>query len=273
MVVVGAHLDSAVGPGIEDNGSGSMALLDMAIEMAKYSRKVKLVNKVLFAWWGAEEMGLLGSQFFLNSMSETERSNVACNINLDMVAAPNYVIHVLNGTTSFSSSVINGCLRLQEAYTEYFDEREIPYELVNMHFQSDFAPFIMYNIPANNAETSQKTTKTEHQRDLFGGLAGCFPDTCYHQTCDTVENISEECLDFVAKASTYVAVKMALQHGLKEFLASPPQHTHTVHTHAATTAPHPVPPAEHPSSHLSDMIEFNRQLPKGHPLFTASLAK
>ena len=56
VIVVGAHLDSVgVGPGINDNGSGSAAILEIAEQM----RKVKPRNKVRFMWFGAEEHGLL----------------------------------------------------------------------------------------------------------------------------------------------------------------------------------------------------------------------
>ena len=59
VVMAGAHLDSVQrGPGINDNGSGTAAILETAIQMAK----VEPVNKVRFAWWGAEESGLVGSR-------------------------------------------------------------------------------------------------------------------------------------------------------------------------------------------------------------------
>ena len=58
VVMAGAHLDSVnQGPGVQDNGSGSAALLETAVQMAK----VKPRNTIRFAWWGAEESGLVGS--------------------------------------------------------------------------------------------------------------------------------------------------------------------------------------------------------------------
>ena len=63
VVMAGAHLDSVQdGPGINDNGTGSAALLETAIQMAK----VKPNNTVRFAWWGAEESGLLGSEHYVD---------------------------------------------------------------------------------------------------------------------------------------------------------------------------------------------------------------
>jgi Zn-dependent M28 family amino/carboxypeptidase len=55
-VMIGAHLDSVqAGPGIQDNGSGSAAVLEVALQMAN----VKPTNTVRFAWWGGEESGLI----------------------------------------------------------------------------------------------------------------------------------------------------------------------------------------------------------------------
>lgn len=63
VVMAGAHLDSVQrGPGINDNGSGSAALLEVAEQIAK----VKPRNMVRFAWWGAEEAGLVGSTAYVN---------------------------------------------------------------------------------------------------------------------------------------------------------------------------------------------------------------
>ena len=68
-MMAGAHLDSvAEGPGINDNGSGSSALLEVAEQMAK----LKLPNKLRFAWWGAEEAGLVGSNFYVASLDAEE---------------------------------------------------------------------------------------------------------------------------------------------------------------------------------------------------------
>jgi Zn-dependent M28 family amino/carboxypeptidase len=72
VIMAGAHLDSVQrGPGINDNGSGSGALLEVAEQMAK----VKPRNMVRFAWWGAEEAGLVGSTAYVNSLSQEELDN------------------------------------------------------------------------------------------------------------------------------------------------------------------------------------------------------
>src|SRR5690554_3602426 len=70
-VVVGAHLDSvAEGPGINDNASGSAAILETAIQMAKSKDKPR--NQVRFAFWSGEEDGLVGSDYYVSQLSERD---------------------------------------------------------------------------------------------------------------------------------------------------------------------------------------------------------
>ena len=63
-VVLGAHLDSVeAGPGINDNGSGSSTILEIAEQVAKQGTKPR--NRMRFAFWGAEEAGLVGSTAYV----------------------------------------------------------------------------------------------------------------------------------------------------------------------------------------------------------------
>ncbi len=97
VVMAGAHLDSvAVSPGIQDNGSGTAALLEVAQQMAL----VDPVNKVRFAWWGAEEALLAGSTAYVNQLSGEELARIALYLNFDMIGSPNYGLFVLDGDDS-----------------------------------------------------------------------------------------------------------------------------------------------------------------------------
>ena len=99
VIVVGAHLDSVgVGPGINDNGSGSATIL----EIAEQIRKVKPRNKIRFIWFGAEEHGLLGSEAYVDSLPQSERDKIAAMLNFDMVGSPNFVRFVYDGDLSDS---------------------------------------------------------------------------------------------------------------------------------------------------------------------------
>ena len=97
VVMAGAHLDSVqAGPGINDNGSGSASLLELAQQMSK----VKPENTVRLAWWGAEEAGLLGSQAYVDGLSQAEKDRIALYLNFDMVASPNYIFMIYDGDES-----------------------------------------------------------------------------------------------------------------------------------------------------------------------------
>jgi aminopeptidase YwaD len=84
-VVFGAHLDSVqAGPGANDNGSGSAVVLELAHELAQRSPGERPLT-FRFVLFGAEELGLYGSRFYVGSLSNTERATILGNINLDMV--------------------------------------------------------------------------------------------------------------------------------------------------------------------------------------------
>ena len=100
-VVVGAHLDSVTaGPGINDNGSGSSTILEIAEQMAALKYTKKLQRQVRFAFWGAEENGTLGSEHYVENLTENQRSKIYANLNFDMLGSPNYVRFVYDGNGS-----------------------------------------------------------------------------------------------------------------------------------------------------------------------------
>ena len=100
VVMVGAHLDSEPDTaGINDNGSGSAGILEVALQMRKFKTK----NKVRFAWWGAEESNLSGSTFYVANLPQAERDKIALYLNFDMIGSPNYTFGVYDGDDSAAS--------------------------------------------------------------------------------------------------------------------------------------------------------------------------
>jgi aminopeptidase YwaD len=85
VVVVGAHLDSVpAGPGANDNGSGSAVVLELAHELALRAPAERPLT-LRFVLFGAEEIGLYGSRYFVQNLSDSERHAILGDINLDMV--------------------------------------------------------------------------------------------------------------------------------------------------------------------------------------------
>ncbi len=101
VIMLGSHLDSVVGgAGINDNASGTSTILTVAEEIA--SPKYKLDGKVRFAWWGAEETGLVGSTFYVNELAKTPGAlqDIATYLNFDMLGSPNFQIGVYDADDS-----------------------------------------------------------------------------------------------------------------------------------------------------------------------------
>ena len=202
VIVVGAHLDSVgVGPGINDNGSGSAMILEIAEQMSK----VKPRNKVRFIWFGAEESGLLGSEAYVASLSVQERSQIAAMLNFDMVGSPNFVRFVYDGDLSDSPPLPGGApegsAAIETLFLDYFASQGLATEPTAFDGRSDYGPFIEAGIPAGGLFTGAEGIKTAEQAAIYGGVAGEQYDPCYHLSCDDIDNLSLTALDQMSDAA------------------------------------------------------------------------
>lgn len=197
-VMVGAHLDSvAQGPGINDNGSGSATVLEIALQMAKLDAKPR--NRVRFAFWGAEEIGLIGSRHYVEGLEDDELEDISVYLNFDMVGSPNFV-----------RSVYEGPDRVENVFGDYFDERNIEFEANSaLDGRSDHGPFQDQDIPTGGLFSGAGGTKTEQQQEAFGGEAGAPFDACYHRECDDVENLNEKALDQFSDGAAHATAILA----------------------------------------------------------------
>ncbi|MET9426354.1 M28 family metallopeptidase [Streptomyces sp. NPDC003036] len=198
-VMLGAHLDSVTaGPGINDNGSGSAGLLDVALKFAKSKEKDRTTNKVRFAWWSAEENGLLGSEHYVEQLSELDRKEIKLYLNFDMIASPNYGLFVYDGDNSDAVGAPagpTGSAQIERDITTFMDARGLPHEGTDFTGRSDYGPFIAVGIPSGGTFTGAEGTKTAKQAEKFGGTAGVAYDACYHAACDDIDNISMAAFD------------------------------------------------------------------------------
>jgi Zn-dependent M28 family amino/carboxypeptidase len=203
-VVVGAHLDSvAEGPGINDNGSGSATILEVAEEMSELG--IQPQNNVRFAFWGAEESGLIGSTYYVNNLSDEEFDKLALNLNFDMVGSPNYVRFVYDGDGSaFGTAGPAGSDQIEKVFNDYFASRGLQTDPTAFDGRSDYRPFILEGIPAGGLFTGAEGVKTERQAGIYGGLAGTAYDPCYHQFCDSLSPVKDG-----ADADLYAALDTA----------------------------------------------------------------
>jgi len=220
VVVVGAHLDSVLpGPGINDNGSGSATILAIAEQLTKF----KTTNKVRFAWWGAEELGLVGSTRYVASLSDAQKDAIALNLNFDMVGSPNFVRFVYDGDNSAFPPGPGGAQpgppgsgAIEQVFTDYFTSQGLASAPTPFNGRSDYGPFITTTspahpngIPAGGLFTGAEGIKTAEEAAIYGGTAGVAYDHCYHQACDTYDNVSLTGLDQMSDAEAHAIITLA----------------------------------------------------------------
>ena len=195
VVMAGAHLDSVLaGPGINDNGSGSASILEVAEQLAH----VKLQNTVRFAWWGAEESGLVGSTNYVNGLSQAEQDRIALYLNFDMVGSPNYIFMTQDADeSSFEAPVAvpDGSTEIEDLFESFYTLRGEPYDDAAFDGRSDYQAFIRNDIPAGGLFTGAEVRKTAEQQEIWGGTVGAQFDPCYHAACDTFANNNDHALD------------------------------------------------------------------------------
>lgn len=210
VVMVGAHLDSVnAGPGINDNGSGSAAILETAEQMAKVSPR----NKVRFAWWGAEEASLVGSTYYVSHLSPAELDQISLYLNFDMVGSPNYVLFIYDGDDSDGVGAgpgPNGSAQIEQTFEAFFTLAGEPYKGTDFSGRSDYGPFIAAGIPSGGLFTGAEGVKTAEEAAIWGGTAGVAYDPCYHQACDTYANNSNHALDVNSDAIAYATIQYAM---------------------------------------------------------------
>ncbi|CAD0051730.1 unnamed protein product [Aureobasidium pullulans] len=165
-VMLGGHSDSvAAGPGINDDGSGTISLLEVATQLTKY----EVNNCVRFAWWAGEEEGLLGSTYYAENLSEEENQKVRLFMD-------------------YENPVGSGELRI--LYEDWYKEQGLPYTYIAFDGRSDYAGFLDNGIPSGGIATGAEGVKTADEAALFGGVAGAWYDPCYHQLCDDITNLN-----------------------------------------------------------------------------------
>jgi len=193
VVMAGAHLDSVLaGPGINDNGSGSAVLLEIAQQLAH----VKLQNTVRLAWWTAEESGLVGSTNYVASLSQEELGRIALYMNFDMVGSPNYIFMTQDADqSSFAGAGIpDGSVAIEDLFESFYTKQGEPYDDAAFDGRSDYRAFMLSDIPSGGLFTGAEVPKTAEQAGIWGGTVGAAFDPCYHQACDTFANNNNHAL-------------------------------------------------------------------------------
>jgi hypothetical protein len=224
VLVIDAHLDAIYGAGMLDNASGSATILDIAQQM----KNVNPLNKLRFIWFGGEELGLLGSSYYINNLSKTELSHIGYDLDADVTATPNYVVGVLDPagpdlfgrtvTATFPKRVYKPSTVSRDQLIAYFDSIGLNHELFSP-VGTDAFSFNTVGIPASGLLTGQDCCKSQDEVDLFGGYTGNFEGNipsfdggCVDNPfrwCDNLGNNDPAVLTFMSKAFADTTVRMA----------------------------------------------------------------
>ena len=208
VVMVGGHLDSVpAGPGINDNGSGVAAVLETALQLGS---SPDVPNAVRFAFWGAEEVGLLGSANYVQSLDVGALKDIALYLNVDMIASPNPGYFTYDGDQSAPLNpeespprVPEGSAGIERTLAGYLKRAGKTPQDTSFDGRSDYEGFTRAGIPAGGVFSGALTDMTEEQAQLWGGAAGQPFDPNYHQKTDTFDRIDRTALDINGKAVAY----------------------------------------------------------------------
>ncbi|MDA5285886.1 M28 family metallopeptidase [Streptomyces sp. NPDC054904] len=192
VLMSGAHLDSVTsGAGINDNGSGSAAVLETALAVSRAG--LQPTKHLRFGWWGAEELGLVGSKYYVNNLPTAERAKFAGYLNFDMIGSPNPGYFVYDDDPT-----------IEQTFKNYYAGLGVATEIeTEGDGRSDHASFKNVGIPVGGLFTGASNSKTSAQAQKWGGTAGQSFDRCYHSSCDNTSNINDTALDRNADAIAY----------------------------------------------------------------------
>ncbi|MDQ1392302.1 MAG: hypothetical protein QOF30_1279 [Acidimicrobiaceae bacterium] len=224
VLVVDAHLDAIYGAGMLDNASGSAAILDIAQKM----KNVTPLNKLRFIWFGGEELGLLGSSYYVNNLTSSEASHIGYDLDADVFATPNYVVGVLDPAApdlfsrvvpaTFPNRVYKASQVSRDQSIAYFDSVGLNHELLSPN-GTDAISFNQIGIPASGLLTGQDCCKSQDEVNLFGGSLGnyegnvpSFDGGCVDNPflwCDNLSNNDPAVLTVMSKAFANTVVQMA----------------------------------------------------------------
>jgi Zn-dependent M28 family amino/carboxypeptidase len=209
----------------------------LAIALARLFRTssyAKYKYRVRFCWWGAEEVGLLGSEDHVKKAKVTTTvgdrlQDYLINLNYDMLGSPNYIFGIYDGRTARNdtpSRALPGSNKISALFRDWFIQQNLPWDYTDFSGRSDYGPFLAEGIVAGGLFSGADNIKTREQRDRYdamlgqgmGGMPDIIQDPCYHKACDTIQNINVFAFEKMVQAAAYVLEYLGQQTDLKGWL-------------------------------------------------------
>jgi Zn-dependent M28 family amino/carboxypeptidase len=208
VVAVGAHLDGVpAGPGINDDGSGVAAVLETALQMGS---SPPVHNAVRFGFWAAEEVGLLGSAHYVESLDVDQLKDIALYLNFDMLASPNPAYFTMDGDQSGPPEpnrgpprVPEGSAGIERTLVAYLARAGKTAQDTSFEGRSDYDSFTQAGVPVGGIFSGAEGTMTAAEAALWDGHAGQPYDPNYHQKTDTLDHIDKTALGINGGGAAY----------------------------------------------------------------------
>jgi Zn-dependent M28 family amino/carboxypeptidase len=218
VVMVGAHLDSVPGgPGINDNGSGVAAVLETALQLGP---SPQVTNAVRFGFWGAEELGLLGSNNYLQSLNVEALKDIALYLNFDMLGSPNPGYFTYDGDQSTAPKdgdrvprVPEGSAGIERMLAAFLNGVGKAPEDTSFDGRSDYDGFTHSGIPAGGLFSGAEDKKSVTQAERWGGQANEPFDPNYHKATDTLDHVDRTALEINGGGVAYAVGLYAQDQG------------------------------------------------------------
>ena len=224
------------------SGSGTATNLVLATNLARLIQTASYAPykyRVKFCWWGAEEVGLVGSDFHVSEANRSsttgERlSDYLVNLNFDMLGSPNFKFGIYDGNSAdlntTPAKAIPGSIRLTQLFRDWFIDQKLPFSMSGFDGRSDYGPFLAAGIVASGLDSGADGTKSKGERDYYdqllgqgkGGIAGAINDPCYHQACDSLANINPLVLEKLTQGAAYVLEFLGTHADLYSYLYPAP---------------------------------------------------
>jgi Zn-dependent M28 family amino/carboxypeptidase len=179
-------------------------------------------------WFGAEELGLLGSRHYVTNLPAAERTKIKLMLNFDMIGSPNYARFVYDGDNSAfpvgpgAAKGPVGSAQIEQVFHDYFRSKDLKSSETPFSGRSDYGPFIEIGIPAGGLFTGAEGLMTETEvAEYDNGVAGEAYDACYHQACDTIDNVNYKAVDELTDAAAHVTYVYSQRNFVKKPLVDP----------------------------------------------------
>jgi Zn-dependent M28 family amino/carboxypeptidase len=163
-------------------GSGTSLLLELFTALQPYTSSVK--HKIRFAFWGAEESSMAGSQSYLSTLTPTSLSQILLYLNFDMVGRGYFGVFDGDGSSFGAESAgATGSEVAEKLFVDELVRKGVEVTPVKLTGGSDYKWFMEAGIPVGG---------------LHSGT-GKEQDSCYHLACDTYNNVNSTVLSINAK--------------------------------------------------------------------------